>query len=391
MENLNVELLLSNVWERNVKAYLDPNIRYIINKGGTRSTKTFSVLQLLTEITRKHEQQTDVVGQTTLHLRGGVLNDMPKICKQFGFEFDNFFQKSHKIFKRGKGIMNFLSFDKLGKAHGGARDNLFLNEANHIAEAIVEQLMMRTRKKIFIDYNPTGKFWVEKIIKREPEKCAIIKSTYKDNPWLEQAIIDSIERRKGDNNFWRVYGLGEDGIAEGLVFDNFKEFDFDKNRFAKYYNGIDWGFSTDPFAFVRFAVEQNNLYVCQEIYSTGLLLGDSAPLVKEIIGRESVICDCAEPQSIADYRKNYKINAIACKKGKGSIESGIKKLKEFDNIYIHPDCQCTLEEFQNYEWLKNRNEIQQRKPIDAWNHIIDGLRYANENRRNKKKFNIRSA
>jgi len=390
MESLNIKLLLSSVWERNAQAYIDL-YRYIVNKGGTSSTKTFSILELLVEIARKHPLKIDIVGQTTLHLKTGVLTDMIHVCKQFGINFDNHYQKSAKIFKWGKGTINFLSFDKIGKAHGGRRDILFLNEANHIPYNIVEQLMIRTRKTIFIDFNPTGKFWVKDIIKREPEKCYIIKSTYKDNPWLEQSIIDSIERRKGDNNFWRVYGLGEDGIAEGLVFDNFKELEFDKNRFAKYYHGLDWGFSNDPFAFVRFAIEQNNLYVCQEIYQKGLLNSDSAPLVKEIVGRDSVICDCAEPKSIKEFRKVYKINAIACKKGDGSIQRGIKKLQEFDNIYIHPDCPCTLEEFQNYEWLKNRNEIQQKKPIDAWNHIMDGLRYGNEKRTNKRKLRVRSA
>lgn len=383
-------LKYSKVWHRNVEAYKE-GYRYIINKGGSSSTKTFSILQLLTEINRKHPLQIDIVGQTGLHLRTGVLTDMPFVCEQFGVSFDDFYQKSSKIFKMGKGTTNFLSFDKLGKAHGGRRDILYLNEANHIPYPIVEQLIMRTRKTIFIDYNPTNSFWVEKLLKEEPEKCKVIHSTYKDNPWLEQSIINMIESRKGNNNFWRVYGLGEDGISEGLVFDNFKVEDFDKERFSRYYHGIDWGFSNDPFAYVRCAVEQDTLYICDEIYQKNLLPRESALLVKEILGRDFVTCDSAEPQSVAEYRKIYKINAFSAKKGKGSIESGVKQLQEFKRIIIHPSCVNTKNEFQNYQWLTDNIGEQMRKPIDAFNHIIDAIRYALEKLKNQRKMQVRSA
>jgi len=382
-------LKYSNVWRRNVKAYKE-GYRYIINKGGSSSTKTFSILQLLTELDRKYKMQIDVVGQTSLHLRTGVLTDMPFVCSQFGINFDDFYQKSSKIF-RLKGIMNFLSFDKLGKAHGGRRDTLYLNEANHIPYAIVQQLMMRTRRTIFIDYNPTNQFWVADLLKKEPKKCKVLHSTYKDNPWLEQAIINTLEARRGNNNYWRVYGLGEDGISEGLIFDNFKKQAFDKEKFANYYHGIDWGFSNDPFAYVRCAIEQDNLYICDEIYQTGLLNKDSAPMVKEKLGGDFVTCDSAEPKSVAEYRSEYRIRAISSKKGKGSVESGIKQLQAFKNIFIHPSCGNLVNEFQNYQWLIDKIGEQLPKPIDAFNHGIDAIRYALENLKKNNQVRIRSA
>ena len=368
-------LQCSNVFDKNFKAYKG-DIRYIINQGGTSSTKTFSILQLLVAICVKYNKQIDIVGLSVPHLKTGVLNDMPSVCAQFGINFYENFKESDKIFTYGKGKINFLAFDKLGKAHGGRRDILFLNEANHLNYNIVEQLMVRTRESIFIDYNPTNIFWVHtKLLKQEPDKSILIKSTYKDNPFLEQSIIDMIESKKGNNNFWRVYGLGELGIAEGLVFDNFSELDFDKNRFARYYNGIDWGFSNDPFAFVRVAIENENLYICDEIYGAKLLNKDSAPLVKNIIGDEYVYCDCAEPKSIAEYQ-SLGINAIPCQKGAGSIESGIKHLQSYKNIYIHPSCYNTLSEFRNYEWKQDKNGDYLPMPVDAFNHAIDGIRYA---------------
>ena len=340
------------------------------------STKTFSTLQLLTAICLKYDKQIDIVGLSVPHLKSGVLNDMPKICEQYGIDFSEHYKESDRQFKAGKGTINFLAFDKLGKAHGGRRDILYMNEANHLNYNIVEQLMVRTRDKIFIDYNPTGAFWVHtKILKEQPEKAELIKSTYKDNPFLEQEIIEMIESKKGNNNFWRVYGLGELGIAEGLIFDNFEELNFDKNMFDRYYNGIDWGFSQDPFAFVRCAIHNDCLYICDEIYQRGLLNPVSAPMVKAIIGNEYVYCDCAEPKSIAEYQ-SLGVNALPCQKGAGSVETGIKHLQYYKKIYIHPDCPNALDNFRNYQWKRDKNGQEMRVPEGGFDHVPDAIRYA---------------
>lgn len=368
-------LQCSNVFDKNYKAYKD-GFRYIVNQGGTSSTKTFSTLQLLVAICLKYPKQIDIVGLSVPHLKSGVLNDMPSVCEQFGIVFEDYFTSYDRVFKCGKGCINFLAFDKLGKAHGGRRDILYMNEANHLHYNIVEQLMVRTREAVFIDYNPTNEFWVHsKIFKEQPEKAQLIKSTYLDNPFLEPSIIEMIESKKGNNNFWRVYGLGELGIAEGLVFENFEQKTFDKENFENYYFGLDWGFSNDPFAFVRVAVENNCLYICDEIYQKKLLNKDSAPLVKEILKNQYVYCDSAEPKSIAEYN-SLGVNALPVQKGQGSVESGIKHLQSYDKIYIHSDCYNTLDEFRNYAWKENKNGEALAMPIDAFNHSIDAIRYA---------------
>ena len=375
-------LKLSPVFRKNAAALKD-DFRYIINQGGTSSTKTFSILQLLVTLSLKYKVKIDIVGLSVPHLKTGVLNDMPDVCSQFGIDFYKFYKSSDKIFQTGKGIITFLSFDKLGSAHGGRRDYLYLNEANHQHYNIVEQLLVRTRKNIFIDYNPTNEFWVhEKIFKNEPQKATLIKSTYKDNPFLEQTIIDSIEARKGDNNFWRVYGLGELGIAEGLVFENFEVADFDKNRFSKYRYGIDWGFSNDPFAFVECAIEQNRLYICNEIYQTKLLNKESSELVKKYVKNERIICDSAEPKSVQEYQ-SYGLNAVAAKKGKGSVLSGLKYMQQFDKIIIHPSCTNAIAEFKNYQYKRDKNgDFVNDEPVDAFNHLIDAIRYSLEDEMN---------
>ncbi|MBO5038301.1 MAG: terminase large subunit [Alphaproteobacteria bacterium] len=373
-------LEFSNVFYKNKDAYKDDKIKYIVNQGGTSSTKTYSTLQILTILSIKYPLKIDIVGLSVPHLKSGVLNDMETICRSMGFEFHDYYKEGDKVFRKGLGTINFLAFDKLGKAHGGRRDILYMNEANHLNWAIAEQLMIRTRIKVFIDYNPTNVFWVQKQLQvNEPERVRLIKSTYKDNPFLEQSIIDAIESRRGDgnNNFWRVYGCGELGIAEGLVFNNFEQKEFDINRFDKYRNGIDWGFSNDPFAFVRVAKENKDLYICREIYSRGLLNKDSAPMVKNIIGTEIVTCDNSEPKSVSDYLQ-LGVKAVSAVKGKGSIESGIKFLQSFEHIYIHPSCTNVYDEFCNYQWRLDKNGEALPEPVDAFNHAIDAIRYALE-------------
>lgn len=379
-------LKLSKVFEKIAKEY--KNSRYIINQGGTSSTKTFSTLQFLVILAIKYPLSIDIVGLTQGHIKAGVIADMPRVLEQFGIDFYKYYSKSEKNLYLKNGIINFISVDTIGKAHGGRRDVLFLNEANHLNYKIAEQLIIRTREKVFIDFNPTKRFWVhDKILDNKKEKAVLIKSTYKDNPFLEKEVIRAIEGRMGDNNFWKVYGLGETGNIEGQIFNNLEIKDFDKEKFEKYYNGIDWGFSNDPFAFIRSAIEDDKLYITDEIYQTGLLNKDSIPLVKKIIGYENVICDSSEPKSIVEYR-NCGIRAIPAKKGKGSIESGIKFLQSFSKIYIHPECKNAQKEFYNYCFKKSFDGEILSVPEDDNNHLIDAMRYSLENIIGKDKISV---
>lgn len=380
------QLKLSTVFEKIAKNY--KNYRYIINQGGTSSTKTFSTLQFLVILAIKHKLEIDIVGLTQGHLKSGVLADMPRVLEQFGLNFYELFSKTNKSIYLSNGTINFISIDTIGKAHGGRRDILYLNEANHLNYGIAEQLIIRTRKKVLIDFNPTSRFWVHnEILTKEAKNSILIKSTYKDNPFLEKEIINALESRKNDENFWKVYGLGEIGTQEGLIFNNIDIKTFDKNSFEKYYNGIDWGFSTDPFAFIRCAIENDKLYITDEIYSTNLLNKNSMPLVKKIVQEEYVTCDSSEPKSIAEYN-NYGIKALGAKKGRGSIEVGIKFLQSFDKIIIHTDCINAQNEFLNYSFKKNINDEIIRVPDDSNNHLIDALRYALEDINNKNTISI---
>jgi len=309
----------------------------------------------------------------------GLKQNQPALFENVKFYFDNEkVAKTNKTLEMPRGTINFISVDTIGKAHGGRRDILYLNEANHLNYKIAEQLIIRTREKVFVDFNPTSRFWVhDEILNKEQKRSILIKSTYKDNPFLEKEIIRALEARKNDENFWRVYGLGETGILEGRVFTNLEISDFDKNKFDRYYNGIDWGFSTDPFAFIRAAIENDNLYITDEIYSTNLLNKNSIPLVKGVVKNEIVTCDSSEPKSIYEFQASG-INAYGAKKGKGSIEVGIKFLQSFSNIFIHKTCINAQREFFNYCFKTDLNGEIIPVPEDKNNHLIDALRYALE-------------
>lgn len=374
-------IYLSRIFHENQKAFLDGK-RYIINQGGTSGTKTFSILQVLTDIARKTNYKIDVLGQSVPQLKDGVLADMVHVCNGFGVVFENHYNKTDKIFNIGQGHINFMSVDKIGKAHGGRRDILFVNEAPHIPWAIVEQMMIRTRIAIFIDYNPTSEFWAQKqLMPTYPDDCVMIRSTYLDNLRLEPAIIKAIEARKGNNNFWRVYGLGEPGRAEGLIYTNFETgAEFDKDQFSEYRHGVDWGFSVDPFAYTRIALDNKNMviYVCDEIHGKNLQNTETAPLVQAIAKGQPVVADSSEPKSVAEFR-SLGVNAYGAKKGQGSVETGIKFMQRF-KIVVHRDCPHTADELCNYSWkMNNRTGEPMNVPEDAFNHHIDAIRYSTEN------------
>lgn len=380
-------LSLTKTFYKNANAYCENKYRYIINQGGSSSSKTFSILQLLTQIALNRKLTIDICGESMPHLKRGVLRDLPQVFDQFGLNFDLMLNRSdfYLTFDSGAKI-NLIALDNAGKARGARRDILFVNEANLIPYETVEQLLIRTHEMIFIDYNPTNAFWVHnEIIPKNPDTALLIKSTYKDNQFLPQSEIAELESRRGDgnNNFWRVYGLGELGIAEGLVFENVipRTITDDEIRTFDYvYQGIDWGY-IHPFVFVKCYYDNNTniLYVYDEIYQSRLSLSGSMELVREKQNTYyDIIADSANPQSIGDFWDNG-FNIYAANKGAGSREFGYRFLQSMNEIVIDPvRCPNILQEFLTMEYLKDKDG----KYINDYPKInddgIDAIRYALE-------------
>ena len=261
---------------------------------------------------------------------------------------------------------------------------MFINEANLIPYETAQQLLIRTHETIFIDYNPTQAFWVHnEIIPNNPDKALLIKSTYKDNQFLPQSEIDELESRRGDgnNNFWRVYGLGELGVAEGLVFENVTARIItgeELKRFDVIYQGIDWGY-IHPFVYIKccYDDELKKLYVFDEIYESHLSFQEQMDRVRE--KQEDygeIIADSANPQSIGDFWDNG-FNIYPANKGAGSRDFGYRFLQSMNEIIIDPvRCPNTLKEFQTMEYLKDKDG----KYINDYPKInddgVDAIRYA---------------
>lgn len=363
----------SRVFAESLIAFNDPAVRIIVNRGGTRSGKTFSILQLLALYALRTEKSAviSIVTQTFPQLRQGAMRDFRKIIAE-GIEAEE--NKSEHTFAIGNSLVEYFSADQYTKVLGSQRDILYINECNRLGWEVVRQLMVRTSSKIFFDYNPVSDFWINhEIIPRAD--CKVIDSTYKDNPHLSPSQVAEIEAHKHDKNWWRVYGLGLEGRVEGLVYPDWDVVDAIPEGCRIRY-GIDFGYN-DPTAIVKVGIKERDLYLEEICYSTGLISSDigrqlSAAGVQKF--RDRIIGDSAAAVQIEElHRQGWNIHP--CQKGAGSIDGGIKKVKEF-HIHVVKTSQNIQHELLNYTWEKDKYDNSLDVPIDGFNHSLDAIRYA---------------
>lgn len=371
----NEPIYLSRVYHEILKAR-KKGYFYIINQGGTSSTKTFSTLQYLLALCRKSPTPLiiDIAGGTLPDLKRGVLRDLPAVFKQFGLEFDSHFNRSDYSISAFGSLINLVAIDKLGKAKGGRRDYLFLNEADNINKYIAEQLMARTRKAVFIDYNPTCEFWAHEILQNHKNAC-LIKSTYKDNALLEKNIIDFIESRKADENWYRVYGLGETGKIEEIIYKNYALVDKFPDALDDEAYGLDFGFN-NPSAMVHIGFKDGAIYAEEVLYQTGLLTRDIGAMLLErgfnlpAKYAKTIYADSAEPDRIEEL---YQMN-LNVEKAEKDVDLGIDCVKGF-KLHIVKSSANLLDEIRRYRWKKDREGKILDEPVKVNDHALDALRY----------------
>lgn len=243
-------------------------------------------------------------------------------------------------------------------------------------------------KQITLTFNPwSDKHWLKKrFFDGENQNVLALTTNYLINEFLDDADIELFEwMRKYSPRRYKIEGLGEWGIAEGGVFENWREFAFDKTEIAKRPGirsafGLDFGYTNDPStlscAFVD--IENRELFIFDEMYEKALLNDEIANTITEKgYGKELIIADSAEPKSIVDLRRYGLRKVKAAEKGPDSIRSGIQFIQQF-TIYVHPSCQNFSIELANYVWAKNKEGQATNKPIDEYNHLIDALRYSLE-------------
>ena len=364
---------VSSVYNRNLVAINNNHI--IVNKGGTRSGKTWSLLQLCATLaTHADGILISVVGETLPFLKRGVIRDFRSMmggawnadkwnATDLVYTFDNGSQ------------IEFFSADNEGKVHGSARDVLFINECYFVEWEIYRQLEVRTKALIFLDYNPRSRFWVDDKILGKPD-VTLIHSTYKDNPYLTERQRQAIEAYKDDANWWRVYGLGEIGSVEGLIYTRWATVPEMPSPFKREFYCIDFGFTNDPTAILRVRLSGGELWVDELAYRTAMLNADIVEcLHKNNVPRNAdIVCDSAEMKSIVDINNVGGYRAKPCVKGRGSIVSGISAVQAYQ-INVTKNSLGIIDELRNYSWKRDANGNYINEPIDRYNHSLDALRY----------------
>lgn len=370
--------------------------RLRIVQGGTSSSKTFTILPFLIQYALQHpKSEISVVSESIPHLKRGALKDFLKIMDWTGNLNHNNFNKSNLTYKFTNGsYIEFFSADQPDKLRGARRDILFINECNNVAFESYQQLSIRTKKFIYLDYNPTNEFWVHtELINTDIADFVIL--TYKDNEALDEAIVKEIERAKEKaktssywENWWNVYGLGQIGSLDGVIFNNWKIIDTipEEARLIGY--GLDFGYTNDPTAIVE-VYKYNDQRILNEIcYNKGL---SNSQIAKYITTKLPCYCDSAEPKSIAEL-KSYGINAYPVTKGSDSINFGIQVMQE-ESYLVTQKSLNLINELRKYAWDKDKKTgAKLNKPIDSFNHGIDAWRYHEMEtlgiRRNKGKYSV---
>jgi phage terminase large subunit len=366
---------LTNVFTKNIEAYSN-GYRYIINQGGTSSSKTYSVLQLLILIAmRKDNLLISIVAESLPHLKRGALRDFIKILEQEGIYSDDMHNRSSNSFQVGKSTIEFFSADESSKLRGARRDILFINECNNIDKRAFDELSVRTKQTTFLDFNPVSEFWVHEMIETRQE-ISFIKSTYKDNNYLDANIVKEIEsRRYTDPYWWKVFGEGEIGVLDGVVFSNWKVVD-EVPQSPKKVLGLDFGYTNDPTSIIEVTYSDGEIYLHEAVYQTQLTNQMIAKLIMqdETLKTNIVVCDSAEPKSIDELRLAG-VRSIPADKGADSIRNGIDLMKQY-KINITKSSVNLIKEFRNYRWKQDRDGKSLNVPIDIFNHGIDATRYA---------------
>lgn len=372
------------------KAYKSDD-RYRIIYGGAGSGKSYYVAQ---ELILRHLQdkgrKTLILRKVGKTIRNSVFSLLTEIINENGLSHLFTIKKGDMSIRCINGneiITQGLDDVEKLKSISGITD-IWIEEASEITQKDFEQIDLRLRgktafkKQITLTFNPISNLsWLKYyFFDRKPTDTFILKSTYKDNKFIDDDYKKAIEKLKEtDYQYYRIYALGDWGEIGNVIYKNYEVKEFDKKGFANRFYGVDWGFADDPFAFIEINLDKKKkiIHVLNELYLFGSSNERSARKIKEFVDeRDIVTCDSSEPKSISEFRQ-YGINAYGAKKGKGSIENGIRWIQGYE-IIIHPSCINFTNEISKYKMKEDKHGNVLPVPVDRDNHLLDTLRYAIE-------------
>lgn len=354
--------------------------------GGTSASKTISILVWCIDYAQSVPNELiSVVSESFPHLQGGAIRDFQAIMRAQGYWQDSRWHdtKHAYTFETGS-VLEFTSIDTYGKAHGPRRDVLFINEANNLSYQIADQLITRTRKIIWLDWNPVQEFWFYTEMMGKREDLDFLTLTYLDNEALDDNTRREIEAHKNNKNWWQVYGLGQLGEIETRIYTGWQIIDEipHEARLERY--GMDFGYTNDPTAILGIYY-YNGGYIWDEVtYQKGM----SNKMIADLFNlkpKALIIADSAEPKSIAEIG-SYGLNVIPANKGAGSVLQGIQNVQD-QRISITKRSINTIKEYRNYVWTTADDGRILNDPIDLYNHAMDAGRYAMESLRPEVPYN----
>ena len=361
-----------------IKKILQLKKRIKIIQGGTSAGKTFGIIPvLISKAAKTPNLEISIVAESIPHLRRGALKDFINIMKWTSRFFEGRFNKSLLRYDFGNGsYIEFFSADDSSKLRGARRDILYINECNNVTFEAYNELSIRTKREIFLDFNPANEFWVHTELKHEDDSDFLI-LTYKDNEALDERIVKEIEKNRAKAttssywaNWWRVYGLGEIGMLEGVVFSNWKMIDTIPNEAKLIGYGLDFGFTNDPTAIIEIYNYNGQRIVNEIVYQTGLVNNEiSKKLQKNVIA----YADSSEPKSIEEIRRTGQL-IKGVTKGADSVNFGIQ-IMQSQSYLVTAQSTNLIKELRAYCWDRDKTGKQMNKPIDNFNHTIDALRY----------------
>ena len=372
MKSLNLQGTI--VLQKNLNA----TTRIVVNQGGTRSSKTYSLAQLIILRALQEQGKVYTICRKTLPaLKSSAYRDFFNILEHHNLYNPNKHNKSELTYKLNNNLIEFISVDMSDKVRGRQRQVLWMNEATEFTMDDFVQLSLRCTENIYLDFNPSDPYsWIyDKVMTRDD--CTFIKSTYLDNPFLPEETIKEIERLKQlDSNYWKIYGLGDMAQPTETIYRQFEISNNIPNDAELIAIGMDFGYSNDPTAIAEVFKLNDDLYINELLYSKGLTNQDIANKLRELnITRHiEIIADSAEPKSIEElYRQGFNIKGA--KKGADSINMGIDVLRRF-KLHITKNSTNALNEFKYYKWLTDKNGHIVNKPAtNQQDHILDAVRY----------------
>jgi phage terminase large subunit len=370
-----VEINISStiVFEKNWNAFNDPNIRFIINEGGTRSSKTVSICQMLIIYALTNPKKIiSIVRKTFPALRATVMRDFFEQIENFNLLDSIKHNKSEHFVEFQNGtIVEFFSVDDEQKVRGRKRDIVWGNEANELFGDDFFQLNLRTNEKLIFDYNPTeSSSWLYEL---PIDESILIKSTYKDNPFLQKSIIKQIEDLKyTDEARYQIFALGQKTTSKLNIYSHFVFTDVKPPRFQQYVYGLDFGYN-HPTALIRVWWFENEVFLEEVIYESYLTTSDLVDkfIVNNIEKNIEFFADWARPEIIAELQDNgYNIQ-----NADKAVKKGIDDVKSFK---VFTNSKNVWKEFENYKWKKIGEKITD-EPVKLWDDAMDASRYAIRN------------